>query len=196
MDFQTKHQIFSLWLGIVYFNRMMPPARPSPVPLELEFERDYEDGAWRELGRGLTLEETCFVNECALGPCMCVINAESPSQPMERIEWKVIVRPEKMISLALEHFLWAGGMPALVVYDREFGHSIYLTKANEEGTCVLFSDPWPGRSLLCAENNAAGVKALPVAGLWQVTRDELAKVLVAFVVKSNTWQYLPSASSL
>jgi hypothetical protein len=200
MSVRRKHMAFGQWLGIVYFNRTPPPepraqqdlhSSSARSALELEFERDYEAGAWRKLNRGMTLEETWYIFDYE-SPHLCIVNSESPPQPIDHIERLLVVTPDDMISIAMEHLLLAGGLPTLVS-DGEFGHAIYLTGDNGGGHWFAFHDPWPGRSLLCAENNAAGVKAAPYSGRWRITRAELIRVLISFLVRMEYWAYLQSA---
>jgi hypothetical protein len=121
------------------------------------------------------------------------LNSDSSPQATNRIARKVTVSASAMTSIITRHFLLAGGLSALVS-DGEWGHAIYLTKASADGSRISFVDPWPGQSRLCEANNAAGVRALPDRGHWQVTQGELSKVLVALIIRMDTWSYLDSAA--
>ncbi len=208
MSAESRMQVFGLWMGIVYFNRIPPPARldwgfyahEGPI-LVWEFQKDYEAGAWRKLGRGLTLEEAWFSRELSLGePFMCLVSSAAPKQPTERIERKIILDATRGVEIALAYFRHkASGrrhpLTALVT-DGAFGHAITLFDADPTGTRLAFHDPWPGRSLLCEENNTAGVKALFLGkgklhfsegrtvdvDSWQLDREELIRVLVALMI--------------
>lgn len=171
IDDALKSQLFVKWLGIVYFNRIPPPAGPDkdfpaaedPITV-LDFHDDYEAGAWRKLGRGLTMEESWFCLERALGEqFMWAVNSEAPLQPMERIERKIVLDGAATIESAIGYLgqqIGARRRPlAALVTDGALGHCISLVHADPAGDRFVFFDSRPGRSLLCEENNAAGVKA-------------------------------------
>lgn len=212
MSSMEKRQVFGLWLGIVYVNRT-----PSPTPLAegfgaeedpiivMDFHNDYEAGAWRELDRGLTMEEAWLFYELSLGEqFMCVVNS-APAQPMERIERKIVFDAAATVETALAYFRNKAGATrrpiAALVTDGKFGHCITLADSDPAGTRFAFHDPWPGRSLLCDENNAAGVKASSLGKTkvrfpdgrstdiesWQLSREELTRVLVALMIPMTQW---------
>lgn len=216
MSAAERRQVFGLWLGIVYVNRTPPPAplaegfvaEEDPI-IMMDFHSDYEAGAWRELGRGHTMEEAWLSYELSLGEqFMCVVNSAAPAQPMERIERKIVCDAAETVETALMYFWHKAGerrrpMTALVT-DGEFGHCITLADADPAGNRFAFYDPWPYRSLLCEENNAAGVKASSLgktklhfpdgrtANLetWQLSREELTRVLVALMIPMRQWTEL------
>lgn len=75
-------------------------------------------------------------------------------------------------------------------HDGETGHSVTLLGYDPVPGAFEFHDPWPGRSLLCAENNPAGVSAKPSARnhrRWTITADELRRVIVVAFVEPATW---------
>ena|SRR5215472_1719920 len=212
MSGAEKRQAFGLWLGIVYVNRNPPPApldegfpaSDDPI-IVMDFHQDYEAGAWQKLDRGLTVEEMWLTTELQLGQqFICVVN-EATGQPMERIERKVVGDADAVVGAALEYFQSKAGVRrnpiAALVSDGEFGHCISLADTDPDGTCFAFFDPWPGRSLLCAENNAAGVEAVSLGQTklrfpegrsvametWQLSREELSRVMVALLIPMSQW---------
>jgi hypothetical protein len=54
----------------------------------------------------------------------------------------------------------------------------------------VYHDPWPERSLLCKENNMAGVDAQPDGTRWSVTAKELERVIFASFVFPQDWARL------
>ena len=84
MNSAAREQAFLMWLGLIYFKSNPSyepngsPAREDPI-LVLQFNKQYEAGAWRQLNRGLTLEETAFVTEYSSGKRFtALINASGP----------------------------------------------------------------------------------------------------------------------
>ena len=208
----SKQQAFMLWLGIIYLNRsdacrFVKGVKAEDDPMIVwEFNEDYKAGAWRKLGRGLTLEESVLVLERSTGEeFWCLVNSAFPLQPMERIKHKLILGPDAILDLAVVYFRPKGRFghrpwPTLY-YDGRTGHSISLFWANWEGTRFAYVDPWPGRSLLCEENNVAGIKALLLGHgkahlpkgravdvkYWGVTREELSRVLYSIILPDTAW---------
>src|SRR6185312_10651250 len=173
MNPQTKLQVFGLWLGIVFVNREPQPSILRGLPegmtvmddpiTVMDFHNDYEAGAWRRLNRGLTLEETWLTNELQLGRRnVCVINSNAPLQPTDRVTRKVTLDAASSVAMAFEYFRVKTGLRrhpiVTLVTDHVFSHCINLVDAAPAQTHIAFLDPWPGRSLLCEENNSAGVK--------------------------------------
>jgi hypothetical protein len=203
MDNHGKIQAFYLWLGIVYLNRVPPHdpnegtrAEDDPV-LVLQFTKDYEAGAWRKLRRGLTLEETALMFELSNGHrFMTLINSDGPQQSTSRIKRKLVLSSEGILELLTVHFRLKAGRKrhpsALMYYDAkgQTGHTINLLDADGSGELFAYWDPWPGRSLLCEENNKAGVKAQPLEGQrgWQVTRNELRGILMATLLDIEDYE--------
>ena len=205
-----QEQVFLMWLGLIYFKSNPAyepdgwPAREDPL-LVLQFKEQYEAGAWRQLNRGLTLEEAAFIWEYSDGKrLMALINASGPRLSTERIKRKLFLSMDAILDLvALRYWSLQGArrhpLPTLY-YDKEgrVGHSIALLDVSPPGTVQRFAylDPWPGRSLLSEENNKAGIKAQPFgkttlhfgtrtvnAQPWVISREELARVLVAVFIE-------------
>jgi hypothetical protein len=79
---------------------------------------------------------------------------------------------------------------ALAYYDGQTGHCINLKSYDRERDRFIYHDPWPERSLLAKENNAAGVDAVAEdeAGTrWSITSQELERV--AFAAFLMPWQW-------
>jgi hypothetical protein len=217
MSTWEKKQAFGMWLGIVYVNRTPPPPRPSggisvmedPITV-FDFHNDYEAGAWKKLDDGLTLEEMYLMSELMIGdPFVCVLSPLASELASARIEHKVELDAQKAVEVALDYFRQHQGkrrhpIGALVACSESFGHCITLSDADPTGSLVAYHDPWPGRSVLCEENNSM-VAALPIGttklhypdgksydmDLWQLSVEELAKILVALMMPKTLWDALP-----
>src|SRR5262249_47706233 len=72
-------------------------------------------------------------------------------------------------------------------HDGRTGHCIALTDYDPTTEVFEYHDPWPGRSLLCEENNRRGVRAEPSGKRWKVRAGELARVLVGCFVSPFYW---------
>jgi hypothetical protein len=81
-----------------------------------------------------------------------------------------------------------------LVYDGRSGHAIRLV-GSEDSDTFIFHDPWPGRSLLCSENNAAGIDASERAERrWAIGDNDLEKVIVAAFVQPRLWAELAATT--
>jgi len=212
MDSHARRQAFGLWLGIVYLNgtddyeyRQDVPAEEDPL-LVLQFTDEYEAGAWRKLGRGLTLQELALSVEFSTGHgFMTLVNSNGPATNTPRLTRKLVLDAEAILELVTFTYARNGAgrrRPlATLFYDGKIGHCITLLDADPSGARFAYHDPWPGRSLLCAEHNAAGVAATSLGTtkihvspdksveipVWGVTREELARVLVATLIMLPDW---------
>jgi len=222
MDANARIQAFYLWLGKVYVNRT-PPREPNEGTraeddpfLVLQFTKDYEAGGWRKLGVGVTLEEMALMSELSSGDrFMTLINSAGPQQPTSRIKRKLFLSADAILELlTVNYHLKANRRrhPSPVLYyDKQghTGHAISLFDADQSGTRFAYSDPWPGRSLLCEENNKAGVKAqslgkhklhFPERDVdiedWEVSRSELAGILVATLLDVDDFEAVLLATAV
>jgi hypothetical protein len=217
MDVHARRQAFGLWLGIVYLNgddyeyRKDVPAEEDPLLL-LQFKQEYEAGAWRQLGRGLTLQELALLFEFSTGQgFMAFINTGGPATKTPRITRKLMLDADAILELVTINYALEGSgrrrpLPVLF-YDGKIGHCISLLDADPAGERFAYHDPWPGRSLLCSGNNAAGISATSLGTtkihftpersvetpVWGVTREELARVIVAAFVMLTDWSGLMKA---
>ncbi|MEO8450631.1 MAG: hypothetical protein ABI647_12605 [Gemmatimonadota bacterium] len=122
--------------------------------------------------RGTTVEEQWVLMQLGLRrPVSCLLNEAHADQPVDRIEDVEMLPVEEIWTRLLRWYENKAlathpdpdrparmGPTCLLVYDgRKVAHVITAqTIWNGE---LHYLDPWPGRSLLCAENNAAGVAA-------------------------------------
>jgi hypothetical protein len=145
--------------------------------------------------RGRSLEEEWLLFQLGLkSPVTCLLNSVQPEQPAGRISrLRLLTASEIWVEFqrwyenpALDRPLLPDKPAAicptsLLVYDgAKVAHVIaaFSVWANE----LHFQDPWPGRSLLCAENNAAGVRARKsnfIKPGWRITAKEFQRIVFA-----------------
>jgi len=214
MDGAEIRQAFGWWLGIVYVNRgesyQRPidwgiPAEEDPI-LVMDFRNSYEAGDWKKLDRGLNVDELCLSSELTLGAkLMCIYHPDIDDGTLDRVERKRGFDAGDMAAFASDYFAFKAGAPRhgviTLVHDGQNGHCIVLLDADPKGALFAYHDPWPGRSILCAGENIAGVDAVslgrrpmrrggPEVNLWQITRQELESVVVSMVFLASDWEAL------
>jgi hypothetical protein len=149
-------------------------------------------------GRGLTLEESWFLNAIIIGgQNIFLINNQQPPQPIERVGRKVLLSPEEII-LSLKNKLPNITTPnqavhyRMLVYDgNEVAHTVTLHGIDKNSGFFIFWDPWGGRSLLCEENNSANVAAIPHPEsdrIWLVNPAQLQDIIYAIIMPFEDWQ--------
>ena len=206
-DFSTmstweSFQIMAMWLQNVWVNVGTPPTDNPQLgtfdwmsdALVTEFVKYAMTKGCRSFDRGGTLEESWLSSQLIQHtPLVCLLNGGWPHTAYPRITRQIRLGADALIS-ELGLLVRLGGPVATFVSDGEWGHAIRVVCVRDE--TVGFHDPWPGRSLLCEENNAAGVAAIPGpdAGLtlkeaeWAVPARSFATVLVASFVISGVWE--------
>jgi len=157
---------------------------------------------------GLNLEESYFVTLIVAPiPLVCLLNREQPDTStarmsrLRRLSSKEIVsllhqsygvklNTKKGVSEQLQNW-WDNKLcPRYItlVFDGETGHCIMITGIEKDSDRFVVWDPWPLRSLLCIENNIAGVAAEPVPSdepFWTISPASLAKVMYATFVPNE-----------
>jgi tetratricopeptide (TPR) repeat protein len=117
-------------------------------------------------------------------------------QPSGRISRKRYLEADELVSLLAYNLRnWSNVRIQTAVTDGRFAHYIVLTGISPDGKSVRYLDPWPGASLLCADQNAAGVNALPDPqhpGGWIVDLRSLTRVLVAVQLPEACRQFWQS----
>lgn len=198
-DFIGTEQGFLAWIGTIWVNQNEVPTEPEALK---EFElktlipeyKAYFDGGGKFPRRSCSLEEYWLSTQLYIRhPMTCLLNVAQPVQEVGRITrlrklsaeeiWAelqcvysdpAIRRPFASTNVGVYPF-------ATAVYDgNEIAHFIMAWTIHDED--LHFSDPWPGRSLLAAEHNSAGVAARESDLLqkgWQITRAEFEHVVFA-----------------
>ncbi len=122
-------------------------------------------------------------------PYTLLVSSAQPGQPYERVVRKAFLAPAE-ITRALRLALQLHGPFMTLSFDGRTGHCILMRAEDRDTGDFLFHDPWPGRSLLCVENNEAGVDARldPNGAGWLITPSDLEKVVFAVVMDTDVWE--------
>lgn len=172
---------------------------PTELPALAEFDfaslipefREFLNAGGRSPKRGMTVEEHWVTGQLAnRQPLTCLLNAAQPSQDLGRISRARRLSPAALVA-ELEAFY---GNPKLesaypdspvptfpllsLTYDGKVGHAVVVWTLHNNR--VHYQDPWPTRSLLCADNNVAGVAAQESALLangWSLAQGEFGRVV-------------------
>lgn len=142
---------------------------------------------------GATIEQAWRTRILVSGrPPVCLVARERPTVSTAAIRHVHALSAGELVETFARLLDSPGSRQAAQIfyYDGETGHSVTLLGYNAVHRTFEFHDPWPGRSLLCEENNPAGVNAKPSAGndgLWTVTADELRRVIVVAFVEPAAW---------
>lgn len=170
---------------------------------------------------GVSLEQAWFLETVRFKtPFLSVINKNMPLEENRRIAYKAVVDTGGMLGFfdylcseentniryysSMDYRLFT--TPAYI-YDGENGHHIELFGFNLFTNNIIYFDPFPYKSLLCFENNKAGVNAqryqvpIPLSEysstpLWQVTKEELEKVIYAIFIPLHIYREIPYVASL
>jgi hypothetical protein len=136
---------------------------------------------------GVTIGEGWHMSKTLTGiPMACALVEGRPSQGTESIPTVVTLAWPHMLRRLRRFFQIGGEAVHAAVHDGRSGHAISLIGCN--GNRFVYSDPWPGDSLLCRHQNAAGVDAQEYGEEnWTVTEDELALVLMGVNVLPSLW---------
>jgi hypothetical protein len=137
-------------------------------------------------GQGQTLANTWNVALAATDvPYFCVV-AEGRSPGGTEGITTVLEVPAVALVRRVQAMLGDGSAMSAFVHDGRSGHAITLLGC--AGDRIVYIDSWPGDSLLCLHQNAAGVDAQPFGqDFWSVSPDELTRVLVAVLAPPCAW---------
>lgn len=195
-EFNRSEAAFGHWIFTVWVNEHDVPTEPSDLHefeiqgLRPEFDSFIEQGGNVPM-RGASLQELWLGGQLMIrGPMTCLVNELQPEQDVSRITrlrrlsaeqiWRELLRA--FANPLLDHGL--NPFQVLVFDGVKMGHCI--TTYTIRGENAHFMDSWPGRSLLCAENNsavAARESDLLKDG-WQLSRGEFERVVFA-VLRHN-----------
>jgi hypothetical protein len=168
--------------------RERPPA-PDPDELPLDIYASEFIGLATEFGA--PLESIWHQMWEFSGVRWCLLNAALDVEHVDRIPYRQALPPEEFVD-ALHQCNDLGltflDLPVYVTTGAGRGHAIHIQTINNRE--VVYHDPWPGRSLLAAGNNALGITAQPTEGterLWRITPNDLQRVGYAALVKPEIW---------
>lgn len=119
----------------------------------------------------------------------CVLVRPLPAESTQRIGRLVTCTPRQLIEM-LESIQKADGeiVVMLAYHDGTTGHCITIKAYDAVRDRFIYHDPWPERSLLAKENNAADVDARQEGERrWSVTAAELERVAFAAFVFPDQW---------
>jgi hypothetical protein len=198
-EYVRSGEAFGFWLMTVWVNQNPVPTEPEALH---KFDVDtltpeywaYFGGGGQLPERGASLEELWLGGQLPLRtPMTCLLNVAQPEQEVARITRLRRLSAAEIWS-ELEH-VYAnpvldrpfpdrpiGICPlTMPVYDgADMAHCIVAWTIHENE--LHFQDPWPERSLLCAEHNSAGVEAREsnlIRPGWRITRSEFERVVFA-----------------
>jgi hypothetical protein len=147
--------------------------------------------------KGATLEQAWRTTFLQLGYFpTCLLASGRPPVSTAKIRQTVLIPPSQLVEILARAFASVPRCAIVTfVFDSRMGHCITLFDHDPSTSSFIFHDPWPKyhyphRSLLCRENNAAGVAAVPTDGLWRITESELRSVVFATFVFPSTWAEL------
>jgi hypothetical protein len=142
-------------------------------------------------GKGATLEQSWLVFTLYGVEPYCLLARPVPAEQIGRISRVVRQTPADLVQALTRMRDDAGAINATTLhYDGKKGHCIRLTAYDASQDRFVYHDPWPERSLLCKENNMAGVDAQPEGTRWSVTAKELERVIFASFVFPQDWARL------
>lgn len=181
-------QKFYHWVGTVWVNGPDVPTSAEELAgfdiasLIPEYHAYIAAGGQLDLEHGLSMQQNWLMAQLtAQATLVCVINTLQPPQPTDRITRIFNLNGDGIIEMLRQLFRAKPDlMMSAGVYDGDaIAHVITLQGVAATGN-ILFHDPWPGRSLLCQENNSAGVSAELAPGeshVWMLPSGSMAAVI-------------------
>ena len=190
-EFNRSQDAFGHWIFTVWVTEHDVPTEPGDLhDFEIQGLRSQFDAFIEQGGnvprRGASLQELWLGSQLMMRrPITCLVNELQPEQEVSRIMrlrrlsaeqiWRELLRAyaNPLLDRVLNPF-------QVMVYDgAKMGHCITTYTIRDDN--AHFMDSWPGRSLLCAENNAAVAAResdLLQSG-WQLSRTEFERVVFA-----------------
>ena len=142
-------------------------------------------------GKGATLEQSWLVFTIHGVEPYCLLARPVPAEQIGRITRVVRQTPAELVQALMRLRDADGAINATTLhYDGKTGHCIRPTAYDASRDRFVYHDPWPERSLLCTENNMAGVDAQADGTRWSVTAKELERVIFASFVFPQDWARL------
>jgi hypothetical protein len=172
--------------------------KANPLWVEL-LEKAYEKfaalrknkGIYADLKKGATLEQVWLFFTTMRQEPHCLLARPLPKEQVSRITRLTNHSPAEVIRMLKKLQRSDDSINALTCHsDGKTGHCIRVTSYDGTRDRFIYHDPWPAKSLLCKENNIAGVDAQPEGKLWSVTSRELETVLFASFLYPHQWARL------
>lgn len=169
------------------------------LSLEPDFRRYVEANGGGLFEQGLTIDEVWASQTLFDGaPTALFVNQAYADLPLERIEPKRLCSSQALVWLqAAIQFTFPFGIPwNVLVSNGRTGHTIGIAGVNGVAYrhprqvdvpvgWFSFHDPWPARSLLCAERHDFDVHVVEdVANppFWLISPEDLDRIIVGFLV--------------
>ena len=207
---------FFHYIGHIWIQSHNPPQTAEELSAfdireVIEEYRAYQaSGGSVPIDQGLDLEASYFVVQIlAQAPLVCLLNKEKEDISTPRMARVRHLPPGELIAslqrsysdrldtskpindqIKRDYEVDRPGestpLYSTLVHDGETGHCIILIGVEQGSGRLVLWDPWPLGSLLCYENNIAGVDAKPVLsgeeGYWTISVEEMVRVLYAVLV--------------
>ena len=139
-------------------------------------------------GRGATLEQAWLTYTLFGVEPYCVLARPMPAGATQGIRRLVRSSADQLLAYLKSLRAAEGSLgEQMLIHDGRNGHCIVITDHDPVRERFVYHDPWPQRSLLCLENNAAGIDAQPEGTRWSVTTDELQRVAFAAFFLPHRW---------
>lgn len=137
---------------------------------------------------GATIEQIWLVHSLFGVEPYCLLARPLPADATRRIARLVDCKAAQIVGWlkAIQAAEGEVNVP-LAYHDGKTGHCIRITAYDAARDRFVYHDPWPERSLLAKENNAAGIDAQPEGSRWSVTARELEQVAFAAFVFPSQW---------
>jgi hypothetical protein len=139
--------------------------------------------------KGVTFDYAWFMMRIMCKLSICLFAIGRPSVATTATTGVKKMTPRQIVD-ALSYILKLADNPYsnTLYYDGKIGHCITLVRYDTLSSRFIYQDPWPNTSLLCKENNSAGVDAKRVGKqLWSINDNELEKVIFASFLDQNSW---------
>ena len=145
-----------------------------------------------ESGAGATVQQIWLLHTAMSGiEPYCVLAKTLPATATQRVTRVVNCSAQELVQWLIKvQQADKRVVAALAYYDGKMGHCINLKSYDHERDRFIYHDPWPERSLLTKENNAAEVDALAEdesGARWSITSQELERI--AFATFLMPWQW-------
>jgi hypothetical protein len=148
-------------------------------------------GIYADFEKGATLEQVWLFFTTMRQEPHCLLARPLPKEQVSRITRLTNHSPAEVIGMLKKLQRSDDSINAVTChYDGRTGHCIRVTSYDGTRDRFIYHDPWPARSLLCKENNMAGVDAQTEAKRWSVTSKELEKVIFASFLFPHQWARL------
>jgi hypothetical protein len=199
------HYIATKWIYQNKFPTKLPELANFDIySLKPAYKAFLESGGKLE-ERGLAFDELYILDQLGLrSPINCLLNSNQPFPPLDKINSVQKLTPVELWSsyqywyeTSLKKLTLRGCAPqirlaTILIYDgSKVAHVINGCLISENK--LHFSDPWPKRSLLCIENNDAGVDARIsnlIKNCWCITAEEFQRIVYAVLL----YEYPPRLS--